>query len=239
MYKENTNTSSYSKVAQLIDAGLREYMRSVFTYMAGGLAITGLVAFFASRSEGFMILLLTSRPFFWVVTLMPLGIVIYLSAGISSISVDAAKSLFFAYAGTLGLSLSSIFLIYTGESIATTFFVTSSMFLGMVIYGYTTEKDLTSFGSFLFMGLIGLIIASIVNMFTQSGVFSLVISAVGVVIFTGLTAFDAQMIKSLYFESDATEVSEKKAVIGALRLYLDFINLFLYLLRFLGASRNR
>ncbi|MBR1735110.1 MAG: Bax inhibitor-1/YccA family protein [Alphaproteobacteria bacterium] len=236
MNKEST--SSYSEVSQLVDVGLREYMRTVFAYMSGGLAITALVAYFASVSVGFMNLLFSSRVFFWFLVLSPLALSIYLIGKISSISASTARTLFFAYSGLLGLSLSSIFVAYTYESIATTFFVTSSMFLGMVIYGYATNKDLTSFGSFLFMGLIGLIIAGFVNLFIKSSMASLVISAVGVVVFTGLTAYDSQMIKSYYLNSDSSEVSEKKAVIGALNLYLDFINLFLYLLRFLGNSRR-
>ncbi|MBQ7674283.1 MAG: Bax inhibitor-1/YccA family protein [Alphaproteobacteria bacterium] len=236
MAKETS--SSYSKVAQLVDAGLRDYMRTVFAYMSGGLAITALVAYFASTSSDFMHFLFSSSLVFWIVALAPLGISLYLVGKISSIPVSTARTLFFVYSGVLGLSLSSIFLVYSHQSIATTFFVASSMFLGMVIYGYATERDLTNFGSFLFMGLIGLIIASIVNIFMKSGVASLVISAIGVVVFTGLTAFDAQVIKSYYLESDSSEISEKKAVLGALNLYLDFINLFLYLLRFLGSERR-
>lgn len=236
MAKENT--SSYSKVSQIIDRGLRIYMRRVFSYMSSGLGMTAIVAYLASQSEGFMRFLFSSPIVYWIVILAPLGVSLYLIGKMSSITMSTARTLFFVYAGLLGLSLSSIFLIYSPESIAITFFVTASMFLSMVIYGYTTEKDLTSFGSFLFMGLIGLIIASVVNMFMQSGITSLVISAIGVVVFTGLTAYDAQTIKSYYLESDSVEVSEKKAVFGALNLYLDFINLFLYLLRFLGNSRR-
>jgi FtsH-binding integral membrane protein len=153
-------------------------------------------------------------------------------------SPEKAKALFFGYAAILGLSLSSIFFVYSTFSIAYTFFVTASMFLSMVIYGYVTKKDLTNFGSFLMMGLIGLIIASIVNMFMRSSATSLVISAIGVIVFTGLTAYDTQIIKSYYIDSDSSATSEKKAIIGAMRLYLDFVNLFLYLLRFLGNRSN-
>lgn len=231
-------TSSYSKVSQLIDAGLRVYMRRVFSYMSSGLGMTAIVAYFTSQSEGFMRLLFSSPIIYWTVLLAPLAVSLYLIGKISNIQASTARTLFFVYSALIGLSLSSIFLVYSPQSIAITFFVTASMFLSMVIYGYTTEKDLTSFGSFLFMGLIGLIIASVVNIFMQSGVTSLVISAIGVIIFTGLTAYDAQTIKSYYLESDSTEMSEKKAVFGALNLYLDFINLFLYLLRFLGNSRR-
>ena len=225
---------SYQKVAEVVDAGLRQYMLSVFSYMSGGLAVTALVAYFASKSPAFISLLFSSSLLFWLVVLAPLGIAIYLITKISRISPEKAKTLFFGYAAILGLSLSSIFFFYSTASIAHTFFVTSSMFLSMVIYGYVTKRDLTSFGSFLIMGLIGLIIASIVNIFTRSPVAHLVISAIGVIVFTGLTAYDTQMIKSYYMESDSYVISEKKAIIGAFKLYLDFINLFLYLLRFLG-----
>jgi FtsH-binding integral membrane protein len=185
-----------------------------------------------------MTFLLYSPLFFMLIALAPLGISIYLVARLAKISAEQAKALFLVYAGCLGVSLASIFVIYSGGSIASAFFVTSSMFLSMVIYGYVTEKDLTSWGSFLTMGVIGLIIASIANIFMRSSAFEFMISAVGVLIFTGLTAYDAQFIKSYYFESDTAEISEKKAIFGALRLYLDFINLFLYILRFLGSRKD-
>lgn len=233
----SSSTSSYSEISQRLDAGLREYMLKVFSYMAGGLAMTAVVAFFASSSAGFMQFLFSSRLCYWGVIIAPLVVAICLMTRISKISPDTARMLFFTYAALVGLSLSSIFLIYSPKSITTTFFVTSSMFLSMVVYGYSTNKDLTSWGSFLMMGLIGLIIASVVNMFMNNGTASLVISGIGVVIFTGLTAYDSQVIKSYYTESEESELTEKKAVLGALNLYLDFINLFLYLLRFLGDRR--
>lgn len=228
------NVSSYSKVTRIIDSGLRVYMQRVFAYMSAGLAMTALVAYFASQSAGFIKFLFSSPLAFWIIALAPVGISLYLVGKISDIPANKARTLFFVYSGALGLSLSSIFLIYSFQSIVMTFFVTSSMFLSMTIYGYATEKDLTSLGSFLFMGLIGLIIASIVNLFMKSNAASLVISAIGVLVFTGLTAYDAQIIKSDYLESDSSEINDKKSVLGALRLYLDFINLFLYMLRFLG-----
>lgn len=235
---QKNSAQSYQKAANIIDAGLRQYMLNVFSYMSGGLAVTALVAYITSTSAAFMSLLFSSTLLFWIVALAPLGISIYLVSRISSMSPEKAKALFFGYAAVLGLSLSSIFFVYSTFSIAYTFFVTSSMFLSMVIYGYITKKDLTSFGSFLMMGLIGLIIASIVNIFMRSPVTSLVISAIGVIVFTGLTAYDTQVIKSYYIESDSSATSEKKAIIGAMRLYLDFVNLFLYLLRFLGNRSN-
>ncbi len=236
MNKESTPT--YQKVAETLDAGLRKYMLNVFSYMSYGLALTAIVAYFISTSSFAISVLFSSPIIFWIVALSPLGISIYLVSKIGSMSPEKAKTLFFVYAAMLGLSLSSIFLIYSAASIVHTFFVASSMFLSMVIYGYVTQKDLTNFGSFLMMGLIGLIIASVVNIFVQGSTLSLVISAIGVIIFTGLTAYDTQVIKSYYVESDAQSTSEKKAILGAMRLYLDFINLFLYLLRFLGSRSN-
>ncbi len=239
MRKEHVQ--SYQKVSVTINAGLRQYMLNVFSYMSGGLAVTALTAYLASTSTMFMSFLFSSPLLYWLIALAPLGIGLFLMSRISSISPEKAKYLFFGYAALLGLSLSSIFLVYSGISIAQTFFVTSSMFLSMVIYGYVTEKDLTSSGSFLMMGLIGLIIASLINIFMESTVMSLVISAIGVIVFTGLTAYDVQIIKNFYIELDSSDIGEKKAIIGAFQLYLDFVNLYLYLLRFLGnqdKSRN-
>ena len=230
-------SSFYKDAADAVNAGLRKYMLSVFTHMSIGLAFTALVSFFVSSSPAMMRMLFTTG-LQWLVFLAPLGIVIFLSARIANLSAEAATGWFYAYSASVGASLAPIFLVYTGESIVTTFFITSSMFLSMVIYGYTTDKDLTGFGSFLIMGLFGIIIASIVNIFVRSSATSLVISVMGVLIFTGLTAFDAQRIKSMYFESDSQEVTEKKAIFGALSLYMDFINLFLYILRLLGARRD-
>ncbi len=230
-------SSFYKDAAAAINAGLRKYMLSVFTHMSIGLAFTALVAFFVSSSPAMMRMLFTTG-LQWLVFLAPLGIVIFLSARIANLSAEAATGWFYAYSASVGASLAPIFLVYTGESIVTTFFITSSMFLSMVIYGYTTEKDLTGFGSFLIMGLFGIIIASIVNIFVRSSATSLVISVIGVLVFTGLTAFDAQRIKSMYFEGDSQEITEKKAIFGALSLYMDFINLFLYILRLLGARRD-
>jgi FtsH-binding integral membrane protein len=153
-------------------------------------------------------------------------------------SVEKVRALFLFYAGFLGVSLSPIFIVYSSSSIASAFFVTSSMFLSMVIYGYVTEKDLTSLGAFLIMGVVGLIIAGLVNMFLHSSVFSFVVSAIGVLLFTGLAAYDTQKIKSYYLESDTIEIGEKKAIYGAFALYLDFVNLFIHILKLIGSRRD-
>ena len=219
-----------------IDVGLRAYMQRVFALMGVGTAITGLVAYFAAQSQSLMELIYTT-PLRWVVFLAPLAFVLVLSFGIRRMSASTAQLVFWLFSGVMGLSLSSIFLVYTNQSIATTFFVSSSTFFAMAIYGYTTKRDLTAWGSFLFMGLIGLIIASVVNLFVASSALQFAISAIGVLIFTGLTAYDTQKIKESYWAGDDAETGGKKAILGALELYLDFINLFLYLLRFIGDRR--
>lgn len=230
-------TPFYNDAVSAIDAGLRKYMLGVFSRMSVGLALTAIVAYAVSTSQSLMISLFNTG-LFWVMLFAPLAMVLYLSARVDSMSAQTAQGWFYAYSAINGASLAPIFLVYSGASIALTFFSTSAMFLSMVIYGYSTEKDLTSVGSFCFMGLIGIIIASLVNIFTKSSTVSLVISLVGVVVFTGLTAWDSQVIKSYYFEGEEQESQDKKAVIGALRLYLDFINLFLCILRFMGAKRD-
>ena len=232
-----------------IDAGLRQYMLSVYNYMASGLALTGLVAYMLFQATAVMgptgeIIGLTNLgvtlytgPMMWVVALAPLGIVIYMSFGIQGMSASRAQTMFWVFAFLMGLSLSTIFLTYTGASIARVFFITASTFGAMSIYGYTTKRDLTNFGSFLFMGLIGIIIASIVNIFMQSPALYYGISILGVLIFVGLTAYDTQKIKNMYMAYDSGEVAAKKAIMGALTLYLDFINLFIMLLRLFGQRR--
>ena len=219
-----------------IDVGLRAYMQKVFGLMGLGTAITGLVAFFTANSPA-MLQVLYGTPLRYVIFLAPLGFVLVLSFGIQRMRASTAQLVFWLFAGVMGLSLASIFLVYTGQSIVTTFFVSSATFFGMALYGYTTKRDLTGWGSFLFMGLIGLLIASLVGLFVQSSALQFAISVIGVLIFTGLTAYDTQNIKEMYYAGDDAETGGKKAVMGALRLYLDFINLFLYLLRFLGDRR--
>lgn len=219
-----------------IDQGLRAHMLKVYNYMASGLALTGVVAMFTASSEA-MLGAIFGTPLQWVVILAPLAFVLVLSFGINKLSTPAAQGLFWAFAFVMGLSMASIFLVYTGSSIARVFFISASMFAGMSLYGYTTKRDLSGFGSFLFMGLIGLIIASVVNIFLASSALDFVISAAGVLIFVGLTAYDTQKIKSIYSEMDGQDVAAKKAIMGALTLYLDFINLFIMLLRLFGERR--
>ena len=234
--RTQTMTRAEAEAAE-IDVGLREYMLKVYNYMASGLALTGIVAYGVSTSEAAMQVIFGGGMLFWVIALAPLGLVFYLSARINSMQASTAQTLFWAYAGLMGLSLSFIFIVYTGTSVARVFFITAGTFAGMSLYGYTTKRDLTGWGSFLFMGLIGVIIASVVNMFLQSTVMHFVISVIGVLVFVGLTAYDTQAIKNMYSESDSDEVYSKKAVMGALRLYLDFINLFILLLQLFGSRR--
>ncbi len=216
-----------------IDVGLREYMLRVYNYMATGLALTGLVAFATSQSAELM-QTIHGTGLRWIVMLGPLGFVFFLSARINAIKASTAQTLFWVYSAMMGLMMSYIFLAYTGTSIARVFFITAGTFAAMSLYGYTTKRDLTGLGSFMMMGLIGIIIASIVNMFLQSSAMHFVISVIGVLVFVGLTAYDTQNIKAMYSELDSSEVAGKKAIMGALRLYLDFINLFIMMLSLFG-----
>lgn len=238
--------------AVAIDEGLRSYMLRVYNYMGIGLVVTGLVAWFANSAaitndtanaagelaNGQLVTqwgaLLYTSPLAWVIMLAPLAFVMVLSFGINKLSVTAAQATFWAFAAVMGLSLSSIFMVYTDASIAKVFFITAATFGAMSLYGYTTKRDLTSMGNFLMMGLIGIIIASIVNIFMQSSMLEFGISVVGVLVFVGLTAYDTQKIKENYSESYGADVLAKNAVMGALSLYLDFINLFMMLLRLFG-----
>ncbi len=226
-----------SVAVEQIDQGLRSYMLSVFNYMGIGLAITGLVAYFVAATPA-LYQPLFGTPLRWVVMLAPLAFVMVLSFGIQRLSVGAAQLTFWAFAAVMGLSMASIFLVFTGESIARVFFITAATFGAMSLYGYTTKRDLSGFGSFLFMGLIGIILASLVNIFLQSPALQFALSIIGVLVFTGLTAFDTQRIKALYYELDASDVVARKAIMGALTLYLDFINMFMFLLQLFGTSRE-
>jgi FtsH-binding integral membrane protein len=228
-----TPTSSRAE----IDAGLRQFLLSVYNYMASGLALTGGVAYVAAES-GLYASLAKTPILLWVVVLSPLALVLFLSFRIEKMSLGAAQAAFWAYAGLIGLSLAGIFLVYTGASIARTFFITAATFLAMSVYGYTTRTDLTALGSFLMMGLVGIIIASVVNMFLVSSALQLAISLIGVIVFVGLTAYDTQRIKNIYLESDGAVIAGKKAIMGALALYLDFLNLFVMLLQLSGARRS-
>ena len=229
--------------ATMIDEGLRAYMLKVYNLMALGLAITGIAAFatFQMAVSGGQLTAFGQAiflsPLKWVVILAPVAMVFFLSFRIHKMSVSAAQTTFWVYAALMGLSLSSIFLIYTGASIAQTFFVSAAAFGALSLFGYTTKRDLSAMGSFLIMGLFGLIIASLVNLFLQSSALDFAISAIGVLVFAGLTAWDTQKIKEMYFDADDAAVAGRKAIMGALTLYLDFINLFLFMLRFLG-NRN-
>jgi FtsH-binding integral membrane protein len=219
-----------------IDAGLRAHMQRIYGYMAGGLALTGLVAYLAAASGFYQSIAAT--PLIWLVMLAPLGFVLVLSFGIQRMAAGTAMLLFWLYAAVMGLSLGGIFLVFTGESIARVFFITAATFGAMSLYGYTTRSDLSRFGSFLIMGLIGIVIASLVNIFIGSSALQFAISIIGVIVFVGLTAYDTQRIKQIYLESDTGEIAGKKAVLGALTLYLDFINLFMMLLQLFGHRRD-
>ena len=219
-----------------IDVGLREYMLRVYNYMASGLALTGIVAYVAAYS-GFYARI-AHTPLLWLVILAPLGLVMVMSYGMQRMQASTLQAVFWLYSGLMGLSLAMIFLVFTGTSIARVFFITAGTFAAMSLYGYTTQRDLTQFGSFLFMGLIGIIIAALVNMFILSSALQFAISVIGVIVFTGLTAWDTQKIKEMYYEGDGYEIASKKAVMGALRLYLDFINLFMMLMQLMGTRRD-
>lgn len=225
------------------DAGLRSYMLSVYNYMASGVLLTGLVALAFAKSGAIDVMLTqTARgaslnALGFIIMLAPLGIVMVMSFA-RSLSTAATQALYWVYATLMGLSLSTIFLTYTDSSIAQVFFGTAAGFAGLSLWGYTTKRDLSGWGTFLIMGVVGLIVASIVNLFIGSGPLSLAISVIGVLLFAGLTAYDTQKIKSMYFYVQGTDMMGKTVVMGALTLYLDFINMFLFLLRLFGSQRN-
>ncbi len=235
----NTATVGVPRAAR--DAGLRSYMLSVYNYMASGVLLTGIVALLFANSSLMGLMVSPSgqaSPLFWVVLFAPLGLVMWLSWGINRMSASTAQTLFFVYAGVIGVQFSTLFLVYTGMSIAQTFFAVAVGFMGLSLWGYTTKKDLTGWGSFLIMGVVGLFVALLVNLFLRSPAIDLAISAIGVLIFAGLTAYDTQKIKSTYYAvAGHGEVMTKSAVIGALHLYIDFINMFLFMLRFMGSRR--
>ena len=216
-----------------IDVGLRQYMLRVYNYMCAALAMTGLVAYIVSTNETMMAYIF-GTPLMWVAIFAPLALVFFISFRINHMSAATAQMTFWIYACLVGLSLSILFLAYSGTSIARVFFITASAFAGLSIIGYTTKKNLSGMGSFLFMGLIGLIVAMVVNIFLGSSTLEMLISFAGVLIFAGLTVYDTQQIKLMYYEGDGGEVATKKAVMGALKLYLDFLNMFLFLLQLFG-----
>ena len=224
------------------DAGLRSYMLSVYNYMASGLLLTGIVALLFANSSlvSWVINPMTGQPtMFPIIALFAaFGVGLWLQSGIYRMALSTAKSLFFVYAGLLGFAFSSIFLAYTAASIAQTFFAVAVAFLSLSLWGYTTKKDLTGWGSFLLMGAVGIFVALLINLFLRSPALDLAISAIGVLVFAGLTAYDTQKIKSMYFAvGGAGELAVRSSILGAFQLYLDFVNMFLFLLRFMGDRR--
>src|SRR5437588_3464004 len=217
-----------------VDVGLRAHMIRVYNYMAGGVALTGLVAYFTNAYFGQA---LYGSPIMYVLIFAPLALVFFLSWRIESLAPATARALFFIYAALLGASLSIIFAVYTETSIARVFFISAAAFGGLSLWGYTTQRDLTGMGSFLMMGLIGVILAMLVNIFLKSTQLDFIMSCIGVLIFAGLTAWDTQKIKEMYDPMEDGTIAGRKAVMGALALYLDFINLFLMLLRLFGDRR--
>ena len=218
-----------------IDAGLRAHMQRVFNYMGGGLALTGALAWLVANTS--LAPVLYGTPLKWLVMLAPMGFILFMNFKMETISVGTLRTLFWAFCGTMGLSMGAIFLVFTNASVARAFFITAATFGAMSLWGYTTKKDLANFGAFLMMGLIGLLIASVVNIFLHSSGLQWIVSIVGVAIFTGLTAYDVQNIKQTYAESYGAEANDKLAVFGALRLYLNFINAFQYILSLMGDRR--
>jgi FtsH-binding integral membrane protein len=217
------------------DAGLRSYMLSIYNYMASGVLVTGIVALLFAQSGLAYQVLAGPGLLKYVLMFAPLIFVMVLSFGIQRLQTSTAQMLYWAYCVVMGLSMASIFLVFTGESIAQTFFATAAAFAGLSLYGYTTKRDLSAFGTFLIMGVIGILIASLINLFIQSTALELAVSILGVLIFAGLTAYDTQRLKSLYADVAGTDFMGKAVIMGALSLYLDFINMFMFLLRFMGS----
>jgi FtsH-binding integral membrane protein len=216
---------------------LAAFMRGVYGWMCGGLAITAATAWLVARSPALTALIFGNRAVFWILALVQLGIVFALSARVDRMAASTASMLFVAYSALTGVTLSSILLVFTGESVASTFVVTAGMFGALATYGTITRRELSGLGQFLFMGLIGLVLASIVGIFWHNDALQFLISFVGVIVFAGLTLYDAQRLKALAF-STSTGPTSGATIVGALALYLDFINLFLFLLRFLGNRRD-
>jgi len=218
------------------DAGLRAHMLRVFNYMGGGLALTGLVAFFVANFPP-LAAVVFGTPLKWVAVFAPLVFMIYMNVKFMDMSASKAQTIFWLFCATMGLSMAALFIMFTGASVARAFFITGATFGAMSLWGYTTRADLSGFGSFLMMGIIGLLIASVVNLFMGSAMMQWIVSVLGVFIFTGLTAYDVQNLKQMYAESWGTEANNKLAVMGALRLYLNFINAFQFILSLTGDRR--
>ena len=217
------------------DAGLRSYMLKVYNYMASGVLLTGIVAMvFANTQFGVQVM---TSPLRWLIIFAPLAIVFAMSFGVNRMKESTLQTLFWAFAALMGMSMSTIFAVYTQTSIAQTFFAVAAAFMGLSLYGYTTKKDLSGFGTFLIMGVVGLLVAMVINLFLQSPAMQLAISAIGVLLFAGLTAYDTQKIKSMYAYVAGTDMMGKTVIMGALTLYLDFINMFQFMLSFMGDRR--
>ncbi len=219
------------------DVGLRSHMLRVYNYMSSGVLLTGIVSLLFFNSGYAERIMLGGGILPWIIILSPLAIVFAMSFGVNRMATSTLQMLFWAFATLMGLSMSTLFLVYTGASIAQTFFATAAAFLGLSLYGYTTKRDLSGMGTFLIMGVVGLLVAMLINMFLHSGTMALLISAIGVLLFAGLTAYDTQRIKSMYLQLQGTEFLGKAAIMGALSLYLDFINMFQFLLSFMGNRR--
>ena len=222
------------------DAGLRSYMLSVYNYMASGVLLTGIIALLFAPYAGDVLISASGRGLSglgWLVTLSPLAFVFAMSFGVNRMSTSTLQMLFWGFAAVMGLSMSTLFIAFTGVSIAQTFFATAAAYLALSLYGYTTKRDLSGFGTFLIMGVVGILVALLINMFLQSTTMHLVISAIGVLLFAGLTAYDTQRIKSMYAHVAGTDMMGKVVIMGALSLYLDFINMFQFLLSFMGDRR--
>jgi len=233
MNTPNPAWQTAARTGAVIDEGLRQHMLRVYNYMALGLVVTGAVAFIVGTTPALYVPIFTT-PLKWVVMLAPLAFVFFISFRFETMSASTAQTMFWAFCAVMGLSLASIFLVFTGTSIARTFFIASAMFGAMSLYGYTTKRDLSQFGSFLMMGLIGVVIASLANLLLASSALQFLISIIGIIVFTGLTAWDTQNIKEQYAEHLDSASQQKLAVFGALSLYLNFVNIFQLLLQLTG-----
>jgi hypothetical protein len=236
LYGRATTADRYAERVEF-DEGLRQHMLRVYNFMMVGLVVTGLVAYFTSTSHELMMTLFAT-PLKWVVMLAPFAFILVLSFGINRMSASTTQIVFWAYCAAMGLSMATIFAVFTGTSIARVFFITAAMFAAMSLWGYTTKRDLSGMGSFLIMGLFGIVIAGFVNIFLHSSALQFAVSVIGVLVFTGLTAYDTQNIKEMYAENAGTEATSKLAIMGALTLYLDFINIFVMLLQLMGDNRE-
>jgi FtsH-binding integral membrane protein len=240
-FDPRTSTSGYDPAVTVgvpraaRDAGLRSYMLSVYNYMTSGVLLTGIVALLFYNSG--LAAQVMQTPLQWLIILAPLGFVMAMSFGLNRMKTSTLQLLFWSFAVAMGLSMSSIFLVYTGVSIAQTFFAVAAGFAGLSLYGYTTKRDLSGMGTFLIMGVVGLLVAMLINLFLQSTAMMLAISAIGVLLFAGLTAYDTQRIKSMYAYVAGSDMMGKVVIMGALSLYLDFINMFMFLLSFMGNRR--